>query len=294
MTEATARLDAAAEAVLESPARARGVLLRNLLTPSGIALIVIILAAVFAPVIAPYGEAEIDPVNALDPPSWAHPMGTDMFGRDVFSRVIYGARLSLLIGLAAAAIGAVIGLAIGMAAGYFAGWVDRVSMSVIDVLLAFPGTLLAMVIVAMLGPSTTNLIFAVGIATVPGYARLVRSLTLSIKQADYVLAARSIGVHPLVIVKRHVYPNLRASVIVYATLSVATAILNAAGLGFLGLGSKPPTAEWGLMVADGRETLEIAWWVTTFPGLAILVTTLVIYSFGDALNNALDPKRASR
>jgi peptide/nickel transport system permease protein len=146
----------------------------------------------------------------------------------------------------------------------------------------------------MLGPSTTNLILAVGIATVPGYARLVRSLTLSIKQADYVLAARSIGVHPLVIVLRHVYPNLRASVIVYATLSVATAILNAAGLGFLGLGSKPPTAEWGLMVADGRETLEIAWWITTFPGLAILTTTLVIYSFGDALNNALDPKRAMR
>jgi peptide/nickel transport system permease protein len=146
----------------------------------------------------------------------------------------------------------------------------------------------------MLGPSTTNLIFAVGIATVPGYARLVRSMTLSIKEADYVLAARSTGVHPLIIVLRHVYPNLRASVIVYATLSVATAILNAAGLGFLGLGSRPPTAEWGLMVADGRETLEIAWWVTTFPGLAILVTTLVIYSFGDALNKALDPKQASR
>jgi peptide/nickel transport system permease protein len=289
MTEA-ARIDA----VSDVEPRPRGVLLRNLLTPSGLALMVIVFAAAFAPVIAPYGEAEIDPVNALDPPSWAHPMGTDMFGRDVFSRVIYGARLSLLIGLAAAAIGAVIGLAIGMAAGYFAGWVDRISMSVIDVLLAFPGTLLAMVIVAMLGPSTTNLIFAVGLATVPGYARLVRSLTLSIKQADYVLAARSIGVHPLVIVGRHVYPNLRASVIVYATLSVATAILNAAGLGFLGLGSKPPTAEWGLMVADGRETLEIAWWITTFPGLAILATTLVIYSFGDALNNALDPKRASR
>jgi peptide/nickel transport system permease protein len=275
-------------------AAARSRLLGGMLAPSVAALAAIVLAAAFAPVIAPYGEAEIDPVNALDPPSWAHPMGTDMFGRDVFSRVLYGARLSLFIGVAAASIGAVIGLTIGMAAGYFGRWVDRIAMGFVDILLAFPGTLLAMVIVAMLGPSTVNLILAVGVATVPGYARLVRSMTLSIRQADFVIAARSIGVHSLLIVLRHVYPNLRASVVVYATLSVATAILNAAGLGFLGLGSKPPTAEWGLMVADGRELLEVAWWISTFPGLAILVTTLVIYSFGDALNKALDPKRAVR
>ncbi len=292
MTDAAAQVAApAAGWPLASP-RAR--LMRRLLSPSALALVAIIAAAILAPVIAPYGEAEIDPVNALDPPSWAHPMGTDMFGRDVFSRVIYGARLSLLIGISAAAIGAVIGLAVGMTAGYFGRWVDRAAMGVIDTLLAFPGTLLAMVIVAMLGPNTVNLILAVGIATVPGYARLVRSMTLSIRQADFVLAARSIGVHPLVIMGRHVYPNLRASVVVYATLSVASAILNAAGLGFLGLGSKPPTAEWGLMVADGREMLEMAWWISTFPGLAILVTTLVIYSFGDTLNKALDPKRAPR
>lgn len=291
--------DAAAGAGAVSAARwpfggARSRLAHGLLAPSALALGAIVLAAIFAPVIAPYGEAEIDPIIALDPPSWAHPMGTDMFGRDVFSRVLYGARLSLFIGIAAATIGAVIGLVVGMAAGYFGRWLDRAAMGMIDILLAFPGTLLAMVIVAMLGPSTANLILAVGIATVPGYARLVRSLTLSIRQADYVLAARSIGVHPLVVMSRHVYPNLRASVVVYATLSVASAILNAAGLGFLGLGSKPPTAEWGLMVADGRELLEVAWWIATFPGLAILVTTLVIYSFGDALNKALDPKRSAR
>jgi len=292
MTEA-AGLGAVAQARWSLSAT-RSRMLGNLLAPSVAALALIVLAAALAPVIAPYGEAEIDPVNALDPPSWAHPMGTDMFGRDVFSRVLYGARLSLLIGIAAASLGAVIGLTIGMTAGYFGRWVDRIAMGCVDILLAFPGTLLAMVIVAMLGPSTVNLILAVGIATVPGYARLVRSMTLSIRQADFVLAARSIGVHPLVVMVRHVYPNLRASVVVYATLSVASAILNAAGLGFLGLGSKPPTAEWGLMVADGRELLEVAWWISTFPGLAILVTTLVIYSFGDSLNKALDPKRAPR
>lgn len=268
--------------------------LRALLSPAGLALAAIILLAAFGPMLSPYEEGQINPISALEPPSLANLMGTDMFGRDIFTRVLYGARLSLLIGIAAALIGAVIGLAVGMAAGYFGSWIDRVTMSVVDVLLAFPGTLLALVIVAMLGPSITNLILAVGIATVPGYARLVRSMTLSIRQSDYVLAARSIGVRPVVIMLRHVYPNLRGSVIVYATLSVATAILNAAGLGFLGLGSKPPTAEWGLMVADGRETLEIAWWITAFPGLAILLTTLVIYAFGDALNAALDPKKQSR
>jgi peptide/nickel transport system permease protein len=287
--------DAAVAQPVRAAAGARASrLMRGLGAPATLALAAIVVAAVFAPAIAPFGEADIDPVNALDPPSLAHPMGTDMFGRDVASRVLYGARLSLFIGVAAASLGAMVGLAVGMTAGYFGRWVDRVAMGVIDTLLAFPGTLLAMVIVAMLGPSTANLILAVGVASVPGYARLVRSMTLSIREADYVLAARAIGVHPLVVMARHVFPNLRASLIVYATLSVASAILNAAGLGFLGLGSRPPTAEWGLMVADGRELLEVAWWISTFPGLAILVTTLVIYGFGDALNRALDPKRGAR
>jgi peptide/nickel transport system permease protein len=218
-------------------------------------------------------------------------MGTDMFGRDVLTRVLYGARLSLAIGIISASIGASIGLVVGLSAGYFGRWTDSIAMRLVDVLLAFPGTLLAMVIVAMLGANVVNLVLAVGIASVPGYARLVRSLTLSIREADYVVAARAIGCRPLWIIRQHVFPNLRASLVVYATLNVATAILTAAGLGFLGLGSKPPTAEWGLMVADGRDTLEIAWWVTAFPGLAILVTTLAIYSFGEALNSALDPRR---
>lgn len=284
------------DAEVESAGRKRrrlGPVARALLSPSGVALVVIVLCAVFADRLTPYGEAEINPLRSLEPPSLDHPMGTDMFGRDMLTRVLHGARLSLTIGLSSAAIGAAIGLFVGMAAGYFGRWTDGIAMRVVDVLLAFPGTLLAMVIVAMLGPSVTNLVLAVGIASVPGYARLVRSLTLSIRQSDYVLAARSIGCRATWIVAKHVYPNLRASLIVYATLNIATAILTAAGLGFLGLGSKPPTAEWGLMVADGRDTLEIAWWVTAFPGLAILLTTLVIYTFGERLNAALDPKRTT-
>lgn len=267
--------------------------MRLLMSPSAIIMVAIVLAAIFAARLTPYGEADINPLRSLEPPSWDHPMGTDMFGRDVLTRVLYGARLSLTIGLAASGIGAILGLVIGIAGGYFGRWTDSIAMGIIDVLLAFPGTLLAMVIVAMLGANVTNLILAVGVSAVPGFARLVRSQTLSIREADYVLAARSIGCRPLWIIARHVFPNLRASLIVYATLNVATSILVAAGLGFLGLGSKPPTAEWGLMVADGRETLEIAWWVTAFPGLAILVTTLVIYTFGEALNTALEPRRGT-
>lgn len=272
----------------------RGLWSSVLLTPSAIALAAIVLLAVLAGSITSYGEAEIDPLRSLEAPSRDHLMGTDMFGRDILTRVLHGARLSLTIGVASAAIGASLGLMIGLAAGYFGRWTDSIAMRAIDVLLAFPGTLLAMVIVAMLGPNVVNLVLAVGVASVPGYARLVRSLTLSIREADYVVAARAIGCRPIWIIRQHVFPNLRASLVVYATLNVATAILTAAGLGFLGLGSKPPTAEWGLMIADGRDTLEIAWWVTAFPGLAILVTTLVIYSFGETLNAALDPRRDQR
>lgn len=277
----------------DAPDRPRPVgLLKLFMAPSAFGLLIIVLLAVFADFIAPYGEAEIDPANALMPPSWERPFGTDLFGRDVFSRVLYGGQLSLFIGCTAALIGGTIGVLVGVAAGFFGRLTDSIAMRFIDILLAFPGTLLAIVIVAVLGPNMMNLIIAVGIASAPGYARLVRSHALSLRSMEYVTASRVIGVRPWTIIFRHILPNLRNSVIVYATLDIATVILIAAGLGFLGLGARPPTAEWGLMVADGRETLQIAWWVTAFPGLAILLTTLCIYSFGERLATFLDPKQA--
>lgn len=265
-------------------------LLRMMLHPGALGLLTIVLLAILAPWIAPFGEAEINPVNALMPPSWTNLMGTDLYGRDVFSRVLYGGRLSLTIGCVAAVIAITIGTIVGVAAGYFGGATDLVAMRFIDILLAFPGTLLAIVIVAILGPNVFNLILAVGIGSAPGYARLVRAQTQSIRTAEFVTAAQVLGVRQWTIIARHILPNLRNSLIVYATLDIASIIMIAAGLGFLGLGARPPTAEWGVMVADGRETLRIAWWVTAFPGAAILLTTLSIYAFGERLAQYLDPK----
>jgi len=270
--------------------RRRMALIRMILHPGALCLAAIVLLSILAPYIAPYGEGEINPVNALMPPSWSNLMGTDLYGRDVFSRVLYGGRLSLMIGCLAAIIAITIGTIVGVAAGYFGGPTDMVAMRFIDILLAFPGTLLAIVIVAILGPNVFNLIIAVGIGSAPGYARLVRSQAQSLRTSEFVTAAQVLGVRPWVIIFRHILPNLRNSLIVYATLDIASIIMIAAGLGFLGLGARPPTAEWGLMVADGRETLRIAWWVTAFPGAAILLTTLSIYAFGERLAQYLDPK----
>lgn len=264
--------------------------LRLLLSPSTIGLVVLVGLCLGASLFAVTDPTRVDPINALLPPSADHLMGTDLFGRDVFSRVLHGGQLSLTIGCTAAAIAAAIGVTVGVVTGFFGGWVDTVAMRLMDVLLAFPGTLMAIVIVAVLGPNTFNLILAVGIASSPGYARLVRGLTLSLRHADYVVAAEITGVRPAAIILSHILPNLRNSVIVYATLDIATVILIAAGLGFLGLGTQPPTPEWGLMIADGRETLQIAWWVTFFPGLAILLMTLCIYSFGERLAELLDAR----
>lgn len=273
-----------------APPRAAPLWRRLLLSPSTLGLLALVGLCLGADLFAAADPTRVDPVNALMPPSAEHLMGTDLFGRDMFSRVLHGGRLSLTIGCTAAAIAAAIGLTVGVATGYFGGWLDAVAMRMMDVLLAFPGTLMAIVIVAVLGPSTFNLILAVGVASSPGYARLARGLTLSLRHADYVLAAEITGVRSGAVILSHILPNLRNSVIVYATLDIATVILIAAGLGFLGLGTQPPTPEWGLMIADGRETLQIAWWVTFFPGLAILLMTLCIYSFGERLAELLDAR----
>lgn len=257
-------------------------------------LLMLVLAAIFAPLITSYEVAAIAPMDAYQPPSREHLMGTDKFGRDVFTRVVFGARVSLTVGLIAIAIGASVGVLLGMSAGFFGGIVDEVTMRFLDILLAFPGILLAMGIVSMLGPSVTNLMIAVGIGYIAGFARLMRGTVLAARQYDYVLAARALGVGSWPIMWKHILPNIAAPLIVYTTLSVASAILTAAGLSFLGLGAKPPTPEWGIMLSDGRDTLNRAWWVSLFPGLAILATTLSINFVGDGLRTALDPRLRGR
>ena len=257
-------------------------------------LLLLALAAIFAPLLTSFDPAGISPMDAYQPPSGDHLMGTDKFGRDVFTRVVFGARISLTVGLIAIVIGGVAGVLLGMSAGFFGGFVDELIMRFLDILLAFPGILLAMGIVTMLGPSVANLMIAVGIGYIAGFARLMRGSMLAARQYDYVLAARALGVRSWPIIWKHILPNIAAPLIVYTTLSVASAILTSAGLSFLGLGAKPPAPEWGIMLSDGRETLNRAWWVSLFPGLAILVTTLSINFVGDGLRTALDPRLRGR
>lgn len=255
-----------------------------------IVLLVLVLAAIFAPLLTPYHYSDINPRNSYAPPSLENPFGTDKFGRDVFTRVLYGGRYSLRIGLIAVAIGGGLGLFLGMLAGYLGGWIDEVIMRILDVMLAFPGILLAMAVVSVLGPGLTNLMIAVGVSQAPGFARLVRSTVLSAKENDYVMATRALGGKNKSIMWRHILPNVAAPIIVVATLNVALAILAGSTLNFLGLGAKPPIPEWGLMLSDGRQTLNRAWWVSVFPGLTIMAATLSINFVGDGLRSALDPR----
>ncbi len=255
-----------------------------------IALCLLILTAAAAPVLTPYSYAKIHPLKAFRPPSAEHPFGNDRFGRDVLARVLYGGRLSLQVGLIATTVGAGIGIPLGLIAGGFGGLLDDTLMRLIDIMLAFPGLLLAIGIVAVLGTGMTNLMIAVGIGSVPGFSRVVRGSVLAAREHEYVLAARAIGCREWKVMVRHILPNVMAPIIVLATLNVASAILAGSTLNFLGMGAKPPSPEWGLMLADGRDTLTRAWWVSVFPGLAIVVTTMSINFMGDGLRQALDPR----
>lgn len=257
-------------------------------------LLLLTFGALAAPMLTPYEPDKLAPREARLPPSAAHPLGTDHFGRDVLTRILYGGRVSLRIGLIAVAIGATIGAALGAIAGYRGGWVDETISRVIDVMLAFPGILLAIGVVAVLGPDLTNLMIAVGVGTIPEFARLVRGQTLAARQFDYVTAARALGCSHAKIVGRHILPNVLAPVVVFATLSIAGAILAGAALNYLGLGAKPPTAEWGLMLAEARDEIRRAWWLPTFPGLAIMVTVIAINAVGDGLRDAFDPRLGRR
>lgn len=248
-------------------------------------------ACALAPLLTPYGPHEED--RALRPPSAGHLLGTDEQGRDVLSRVLHGARTSMLVGTLSVGIALAVGAAIGALAGYFGGWLDATLMRGMDVMLSFPAILLAIMIVALLGPSLTNTMVAVGVVNVPVYARLVRASVLAEKQRDYVQASRSIGAGHARTLLRGILPNCAGPILVQATLGFATAVLDAAGLSFLGLGAQPPTVEWGLMLSSGKDLILSAWWVITFPGLAILLTVLGFNLLGDGLRDVLDPRSAA-
>lgn len=263
---------------------------RRVAIAAGIVLLLIVLTALLAPWVAPYDPSAPDYQNVLAGPSWAHLFGTDAYGRDLLSRIIWGGRISLWVGFISVAIGGAVGVILGLISGYLGGWIDSIIMRLCDVLLAFPGILLAIGIVAVLGPGVTNVIYAVAVFSVPVFARLVRGSTLGLKQTVYVQASRSVGVRPVPLVLRHILPGTLPGVIVYVSLRIGTAILTAAALSFIGLGAQPPSPEWGAMLADGRSYLGVADQVTIFPGLAILITVLAFNLLGDGLRDALDQR----
>ena len=253
-------------------------------------LVVLLLTALLAPVLAPRDPLAQDLYIRLQPPSTTHWLGTDDFGRDIFSRVVYGSRISLRIGLIAISLALTGGTLLGLIAGYRGGLADMLIMRLMDLMLAFPSILLAIAIVAVPGPGIENAILAVSIVLVPQFARLVRSSVLTVREATYVEAARALGATEMRLLFYSILPNCTAPLIVQATLGLGTAILDAAGLSFLGLGAQPPVPEWGAMLSGGRELLLRAPWVMTFPGLAIFTVVLGLNLFGDGLRDALDPK----
>ena len=255
-----------------------------------IVILTTLVVAVFAPYIAPQDPFEQHLLNRLKPPSLEHPLGTDGHGRDLLSRIIYGSRISLLIGLISIGIGLGIGVPLGLTAGYFGGAFGEGIMRVIDIMMSFPGILLALVVVAILGPGLFNVMVAIGVWSIPIFTRIVRGSTLSIREEQYIEAARALGVGDIKIIFKQVLPNCLAPILVISTLRLATAILSAAALSFLGLGAQPPTPDWGAMLSAGRNYLRNAWWFSTFPGLAIMFVVLGFNLLGDGLRDILDPK----
>jgi peptide/nickel transport system permease protein len=264
---------------------------RNRAAMIGAAIVgVELVLAIFAGWIAPYDPLDQNPTAALKPPSSEYLFGTDDTGRDILSRVIHGTRISLRVGIISVGIGGGIGILLGIIAGYRTGFVDDLVMRLMDLMLAFPGILLALAIIAILGPGLFNVMIAVGIANIPFYTRVARATTLSLREREFVVGARAVGCRDGRIMARYILPNVLPPLIVLATLGIATAILTAAGLSYIGLGAKPPAPEWGAMLTSGRKFIQQAWWFSTFPGLAIMITVLGINMLGDALRDALDPK----
>ena len=254
-------------------------------------VLLLVLVAVIAPWIVPFDAENFFDYDALNsPPTATHWFGVDSLGRDIFSRILMGARISLAAGFISVAVGAVIGTALGLLAGYYEGWWDRIVMRISDVLFAFPGILLAIGIVAILGSGMVNVIFATAIFSIPAFARLVRGNTLSLKHLTYIEAVRSIGASDWTIVTRHIFPGTISSVVVYFTMRIGSAIITAASLSFLGLGAQPPTPEWGAMLNEARADMMTSPHMAIFPSLAIFFTVLAFNLLGDGLRDALDPK----
>lgn len=266
-------------------------LLKNRMAAAGLAFIIAMtLSACLAPIIAPYDAAHIDPNNILKPPSRPHPLGTDMLGRDIFSRIIYGSRISLSIGLIAVGISVVIGIFFGSIAGYYGGRLDSLIMRFVDIMLCFPTLFLILAVIAILEPSIFNIMAVIGATSWMGVARLIRAEILTLKETDYVAASKVMGAGDAWIITRHLIPNAVGPVLVSAALGVGGAILIESALSFLGIGVQPPTPSWGNMLMDGKSTLGVAWWLTVYPGLFILLTVLSYNLLGDALRDMLEPR----
>jgi peptide/nickel transport system permease protein len=268
---------------------------KNKLAVGGLAVIAItFLIAGFASFMAPHDPGKTDVSLKLQPPSPQHVLGTDQLGRDVFSRMLYGSRISLSVGFVAVAISILIGILVGALAGYYGGWIDSLLMRFVDIMICFPSFFLILTVVALLGPSLLKVMFVIGITSWMGTSRFVRAEFLSLRERDFVQAAQALGVRDLRIIFRHILPNALAPVFVTATLDVATAILVEAGLSFLGFGAQPPAPSWGNILTEGRTYIFDAWWLTLFPGLAILITVLSFNLLGEGLRDALDPRLRGR
>ncbi len=253
-----------------------------------VALLFIISLA--APVFSPYDPSYIDIKSILEPPSYEHPLGTDQLGRDVLSRIIWGGRISLMVGFVAVGIATVVGVFLGAMAGYYAGYVDTIIMRFVDIMLCFPTFFLILAVVALLEPSIWNIMVVIGATGWMGMARLIRAEILSVKERDYVLAARALGASHARIIWRHIIPNAMAPVLVAATLGVAAAILTESALSFLGIGVQPPTPSWGNILTAGKDSIEVAWWLSFYPGMAILITVLGYNLLGEGIRDAIDPR----
>lgn len=267
------------------------VLVKQRLALAGLIIITFfLLMALVGPHFAPYTPTEMDPANSRQAPSAAHWFGTDEFGRDIFTRLLYGARISFQVGVISVGIAATIGILLGMVAGYFGGWLDSIISLLMDVLFAFPTILLAIALMTALGDGITNVMIAIGLVNAPAFMRVVRGSVLSVRNTTYVESAVSVGASSSTILSRHVFPNVTAPLIVHSSLNFATAVLAEASLAYLSLGNKPPSPSWGSMVSTGYTILQIAPWAALFPGLAIGLTVLGFNLLGDGLRDALDPR----